>query len=191
MTCARRPLRAAPKTVSPSAERRVPGPGAEVVGGPADGHLHPAGAVGFEEFGRHGGAGGGLTRARVRLEGLDQGLSAGRTVGVEVVQDDEAGAGCLGCGQGGPLQRGELLRPAVVVGGVEAEVDDVRPGRGAGGERWVGGVSADHSRAGQVGVAAAVDGDDVVAAGDELTDDEAADLAGAEHDVTGHDGLSW
>ena len=122
-----------------------------------------------------------------RAEGFDEGRPA---VGVQVVEDDEARA------DAGPvstdvLQRRELVGPAGVVDGVEAEVDDVgagwSPGReGAG--RW-------HLRRRpaprEAGLAGAVHGDDLGAVVDELFDDEAADLAGAEHDVAGHDLLTF
>ncbi len=52
----------------------------------------------------------------------------------------------------------------------------------------VAGVPADDPGAGEARRDLAVHGDDVMTV-DELLDDEVADLAGAEHDVAGHDAL--
>ena len=56
-----------------------------------------------------------------------------RAVGVEVVEDDEPGAGAGRTGEDAALQRRELLVPAPVARRVEAEVDDVGAGADA---RW-------------------------------------------------------
>ena len=171
------------------AERRLGGARAEIVRRAADGDLDAAGVVRVEEFGGHRGPGGGLGRGRLRLHGFDEVPAAGGAVGVEVVEHDEAGTGGLGPGEHAALQRRELLGPPAVVGGVQAEVDDVGARGDPGGERRVGGVAGDELGAGDGAAAAAVHGDDVVAEGDQLFDDEAADLAGAEDDVAGHDAL--
>ena len=54
----------------------------------------------------------------------------------------------------------------------------------------VGGVAGDDLGAGDAAAAAAVHGNDVVAEGEELFDERAADLAGAEDDMAGHDALA-
>ena len=96
-----------------------------------------------------------------------------------------------GTGEHGLLQRRELVGPAGVVDGVEAEVDDVGAGCHLGREGGVGGISGDDLCPGEAGLAGAVHGDDLGAVVDQLFDDEAADLAGAEHDVAGHDLLTF
>ena len=136
-----------------------------------------------EQLFGHRGPGGGLRRGRVGGHRLDQRPALGRTVGVEVVQDDEPGAGAGGTREDASLQRRELLAPAVVVHRVETEVDDVRSRADPDGEGGVGGVPTDHDGTWEGAAAVAVDGDDVVAGGDELLDEGVADLAGTEDDV--------
>ena len=117
---------------------------------------------------------------------LDEVAPAGRAVGVEVLEDDEAGTGGAGRGEHPALERRELLRPGRVAAGVEAEVDRVGAAAHAGREPRVGGVAADDLGAGDGAAAVAVDGADLDAVVDEGLGDEPADLAGAEDDVTGH-----
>src|SRR4029079_14955395 len=93
-------------------------------------------------------------------------------------------------GEHGALQGRELLGPPVVVGGVEAEVHDLGVGGDPRGERGVGGVAGNELGTGGRAAPGAVHGNDVVAKGEELFDEEAADVAGAEDDVPGHDALT-
>ena len=89
----------------------------------------------------------------------------------------------------GVLERRELVGPAVVVGGVEAEVDGVGVGRHLAGELGVGGVTADGFDSGDRRGAAAVDHAHSDALVDEGGGDGGTGGAGAEHDVRagGHD----
>src|SRR5680860_1865922 len=130
-----------------------------------------------------------LLRGGVGPHGLDEVLSARRAVGVEVVEYDEPGAGACRPRKDASLQGRELHVPALVVHRVEAEVDDVCAGADGRRERRVSGVTADDLGAGEVAPALPVHGDDVVSLLHELGDDRVSDLAGAEDDVAGHDGL--
>ena len=156
----------------------------EVVRRTADDDLDLAGCVGREQLIGHRGPRRGLRRGRVRRHRLHQPPTPGRTVGVEVVQDDEPGASAGGTREDTPLERRELLAPAVVVHRVQAEVDDVRTGADTGGEFGVAGIPADDGRARECAATVPVHGDDIVAGGDELHDERVADLAGTEDDVT-------
>ena len=166
------------------AEGGAQGGGAEVVRRAADGYFDVAGGVRGEEFFGHGGAGGGLLRRRVGCHGFDERCAVGWAVGVQVVEDDEPGAGVAGAGDDAALQGRELLGPTFVAQGVEAEVDGVGALTCFGGKAGVGGVAADDACAGEGAVAVAVDCGDVVACGGEVGDEGAADLAGSEDDVT-------
>jgi hypothetical protein len=166
------------------AEGGAPCAGTEVVGCTTDGDLDVARVVGGEQLLGHRGARGGLLRGRVRGRGLDQWLPVRRSVGVQVVQHDEAGSGCPGAGEDAALQGRELVGPAFVVERIEAEVDGVRAGADLGGERGVGRVTSDGAGSAGAGVAVAVDRDDVVACGGEVGDEGMADLTGPEDDVT-------
>ncbi len=162
----------------------------EEVRRPADRHLRPAGSMCLEELGGHGRTRGGLGRRRVRRQRLDEVAPTGRSVGVEVVEDDEPGAGGGGAGEHAALQRGELLGPPPVVGGVEAAVDDVGAGACRGGERRVRCVSGD--RPGSCnGAPGTADGDDVGAGGDEVGDDVTAHLTDPDdHVAAAHRGAA-
>ena len=142
--------------------------------------------MGGEQLVGHRRPGRRLGRRRSRAERLDQVLA---------VRSGRRRRGCRARPDGRrrprprrarPLQRRELLGPAVVARRVEAEVDDVGSCGDPGGEVRIGGVAGEHGCSREHAVAAAVHGDDVDAALDELLDDEAADLAGAEDDVAGH-----
>ena len=119
----------------------------------------------LEQLLGHRGPGRRLLRRRVGRHGLDEPLTEGRAVRVEVVEHDQPRAGACGTCQHAALKRRELLGPALVVHRVEAEVDDVGAPADGGGERRIGGVPSDDLRAGERAAAVAVDGDDVVRRG--------------------------
>ena len=75
------------------AERRAGGAGAEVVRGPADGDLDLSGVVGVHQLVGHRRAVAAFAEPGAGLEGFDEGPAVGGSVGVQVVEDDEAGAG--------------------------------------------------------------------------------------------------
>ena len=130
-----------------------------------------------------------LGRRGPRGQRLDEIQPVGRSVGVEVVQHDEASSGGLDAGEHASLQRRELLGPSAVAAGVEAEVDHIRSRRDPRREGLVGGVTDDQLGARDVAASTTVHGHDVVAAVDELLDDQPADLAGAEDDMAVHGAL--
>ena len=109
-----------------------------------------------------------------------------RAVGVQVVEDDQAGTGSSRAGEYSPLQRGKLLRPPLVVHRIEAEVDDVRTRADRGREARVGGIPADHAGARESAFAVAVDRDDIVALDHDLLDERVADLPVPEDDGPSH-----
>ena len=170
-----------------SAECGVGDAGPEEVRRTADGYLDPAGLVRGEQLGGHRRPGGGLGRGRVGGQGLDQVAAAGGAVGVEVVQDDEAGACGFGGGEDPSLHRREFPGPVVVVRGVEAEVNRVGAGADTGREHRIGGVPGDYARAVDGAAAGTVHRRHVGAQADEPLGHQAADLPGAEDDVTAHD----
>ena len=107
----------------------------------------------------------------------------GGAVEVQVVEHDELGAGGLRGADDGVLEGWELLGPAVVVGGVEAEVHRVGIRGDLAGETLVGGVAADGLDAGERRGAAAVDHPNVGASAEERIGDGGASGPGAEDDV--------
>ncbi len=144
-----------------------------------------AGAMGVEQLGGHRRPGGRLGRRRVRRQVLGEDPTLGRSVGVEVLQHHEAGAGGDRAGEHAVLQRRELLRPAVVGRRVEAGVHDSGALAHGRGERRVAGITGDAHRAGN-GPAGAADGDHLVAAAHQGIDEVPADLTDPEHDVAVH-----
>ena len=160
----------------------------EVRGSP-DHDLEVAAGVRVEELLRHRRARRALLVLGPRRRGLGHRCSAGVAVRVEVLERDETGTVRARGGDNRVLQRRELLRPPVVVGCVQAEVDGARVTGDVLGEHGVGDVAADDLGAGKLAAAASVDGHDVVAELDEVGDHVTADLAGAENHVPVHDAL--
>jgi hypothetical protein len=167
-----------------SAERGLGDAGPEEVRGTADGYLDPAGLVRGQQLGGHRRPGGRLGRCRVGGQGFDQVAAAGGAVGVEIVQDDEARARGFGGGEDSVLQRREIPGPVVVARGVEAEINRVRAGADPRRERRIGGVAGDYLRAVDGAEAGTVHRGHVGAQADEPLGYQAADLSGAEDDVT-------
>jgi len=124
-------------------ERGPGGAGPEVVRGASDHHLDLARCVGPEQGVGHGRPGRRFRRCGMSGHGLDQVPAPGWAVAVEVVEDDQAGPGPGGSGQDALLEGRELLRPAGVTAGVEAERDAVCSCADARGEGEVGGVAGD------------------------------------------------
>ena len=111
--------------------------------------------------------------------------AAMRPVHVQVLHDDQLGAGRGRAGQDAALERRELLRPAVVVGRVGAVVDVARARAHAARVGRLGRVPAHHldglgQRAPR---SAARDDADPLSLREQCFDDGQADRSVAEHDV--------
>ena len=181
MKSARRPARALPKTRSPSVEPWVtPGP-KKSEARPMAMRTRPA-SGGGQQLGGHGRPGPALDAGGGQRQVLGHGAAADRAVAVQVLQAHQQRAGAFGGGQHAPLQRREPFRP-LVVGGVQALVDDRRALGRVGGGFGVGGIGGPPVHAGQRGRPVPghrPDGDTLPG---QVRGQGTADLAGPEHDV--------